>query len=127
MSQGPRNIGIGSLIHYRFPLPAIVSILHRISGILLFIFIPFLLFILSRSLHSQQGFMQLKACLNSVWGKSVCWIFLAAFIYHFIAGIKHLLLDIGLFETQRSARVASIIVLCVAVILIVLTGVWLIW
>ncbi len=125
MDSRPRNIGLNSISQYRFPITAITSILHRISGILLFIFIPFLLWVFAISLHSAHGFSAVQACFTSHWAKFFFWVFLSALVYHLIAGVKHLLMDIGFFEEKFSGKVASIVVLLVAVIAIVLLGVWL--
>ncbi len=127
MSQKPRNIGIGSLIHYHFPLAAIISILHRLSGVLLFVFIPFILLVFSYSMHSSHSFMQVRACFNLGWTKLFLWLFFAALIYHIVAGVKHLLLDMGFFESQCGAKVASMLVLFISIISILLTGAWMVW
>lgn len=123
--SAPTNIGLGNLIKYRFPVMAIASILHRISGFLLFLYIPFMLWVLSCTLKSEQSFQQLQACLHKPVTQFFVWILLSAAAYHLIAGIKHLFMDIGHFETKTSGKIASSIVILLGVIAVVLLGVWL--
>jgi succinate dehydrogenase cytochrome b556 subunit len=61
MAERPRNIGLGSLISYRFPVTAIASILHRASGLILFIAIPWILYAFGKSLASAAGFQDIHA------------------------------------------------------------------
>ena len=123
MVKRPRNIGMGSLLHYRFPITAMASILHRLSGILLFLFVPLLIWALDLSLRSEQGFTSLKHCLQHSWVGVLLWLFGAALIYHLIAGVKHLLMDLGWCEGKTSGKVASWIVILIAIALIVWWGV----
>lgn len=124
-NSGPRNISIGHLMHYRFPITAIASILHRISGVILFLFIPFLLWVLDLSISSQNGFAVLMSHLHHGCVRFFVWLFLSALIYHFLAGIKHLFMDMGYFEKMCSGKAASIVVIILSVILIIALGGWL--
>lgn len=125
MDSRPRNIGLGAISQYRFPITAIASILHRISGLLLFLFIPFLLWVFAISLHSEDGFISVQQCFASGVAKFFVWVFLSALAYHFIAGVKHLFMDVGFFEENCSGKAASITVLILSLIAVVLLGVWL--
>lgn len=108
-----------------FPVPAIVSILHRVSGFILFLFIPFLLWGLSLSLSSQQDFDRLRDFLAMPMVKFAIWGCLTAFIYHFVAGIRHLLMDVNIGIELKSGRVTAILTLLVSLTLIILAGIWL--
>ena len=114
-----------NLFTIRFPIPAIASILHRISGFILFLAIPFILWGLHLSLDSQQGFDDLHQAFMTPWVKFVIWALLSAFIYHFIAGIRHLLMDMGIGEELKSGKLSAIFTIVIAAILIILTGIWL--
>lgn len=105
------------------PLPAIVSIGHRISGILLFFGIAGLLYIFDESLESSASFNALQVCLSGGLAKFVLWVVLAALIYHFVAGIKHLLMDLGIGETLEGAQLGAKIVLGISTVLIIYAGV----
>lgn len=122
-SQRPVNLDITTI---KFPLPAIASILHRISGLAIFFGIAFLIWGLGASLESEESFNALKECLNGVVPKLILWAILAGFIYHFVAGLRHLMMDMGYFETLQGAKVLATLVLVVSAVLIAVAGVW-IW
>lgn len=121
--QRPVNL---DLLSIRFPLPAIVSILHRISGVILFLLIPMLLLILADSLASPVSFLNLQYLFASPILKLIVWVILSALIYHLTAGLRHLLMDAGVGETKSGGRIGAILVLAISVLLILLAGVW-IW
>lgn len=118
----PKNL---NLLTIRFPIAAIVSILHRISGIILLLFIPFLLWGLHLSLATQEDFDGLKEFLSHPAMKAIIWGLLSAFIYHFVAGIRHLLMNIGIGEELKSGRCAAILTMVISISLIIMTGIWL--
>tara|TARA_E500000178_G_C16510725_1_gene525725 strand:+ start:35 stop:433 length:399 start_codon:yes stop_codon:yes gene_type:complete len=124
-NTGPRNIGLKHLIKYKFPVQAIASILHRISGVILFLFIPVILYTLDKSLNSSSCFNNVLAYFNHPVAKFFIWFFVSALIYHLLAGIKHVFMDIGLFEEKTSSQVASYFVIILSTLLIILLGVWL--
>lgn len=109
------------------PLTAIVSILHRVTGIILFIGLIFLFYAFDVSLESQEGFDHVANMLQtSFLAKFIIWGVVSALMYHFVAGVKHLFMDMGHFEELESGRKAAIANLVIAAVLIVLAGVW-IW
>lgn len=111
---------------YKFPNTAIVSILHRISGVILFLFTPFLLWALDKSLQSGEQFQALLRSFDNLAMKFILWIFLAAVIVHLIAGIRHLLMDMGFGESHQGGRVGANIVFVLSAVFILLAGIW-IW
>jgi succinate dehydrogenase / fumarate reductase, cytochrome b subunit len=118
-----RNINVTDLMNYRLPIPGIVSIMHRISGVALFIAIPFLLALLQMSLKSEAGFETFK---SMVWGNVIAKLLLLgllyAFVHHFCAGIRFLLLDMHKGIELEAARRSSQIVIVVSLILTALLG-----
>jgi succinate dehydrogenase / fumarate reductase cytochrome b subunit len=118
----PKNL---NLLTIRQPIPAIVSILHRISGIILFICIPVMLWALNLSLTTYDGFVTLQEFFRTPWTKFIIWCLLAPFIYHFVAGIRHLLMDVHVGEELKSGRISAYITIAVSIVLIILTGIWL--
>ena len=126
MANGPRNIGIGSLMKYRFPVNALASILHRLSGVVLFLLIPFILWTLHLSLSSQANFLMVKDYFGSQTMMFLSWVVLSALYYHVIAGVKHLLMDMGYFEEKISGRIASVIVMILGVLGVIGIGVWIV-
>jgi succinate dehydrogenase / fumarate reductase cytochrome b subunit len=115
-----------NLFTIHFPIPAIVSILHRISGVILFLFIPFMLWGLNVSLKSEQDFTNLQASLKtSMCLKVWVWCVLAAFIFHFVAGIRHLLMDVHIGDELKSGRVSAYLTFIISILLMILAGIWL--
>ena len=104
----------------KFPLPAITSILHRISGIALFFGIGVVLYLLQLSLESEAGFERVAGLFRATPVKLVVWLILTGLLYHLIAGIKHLLMDWGIGESRegalRGAQVTLILALAAAVL-----------
>ena len=119
----PVNLDLTTI---KFPIPAIISILHRVSGVYLFIGIGFVVWMLSSSLDSRQGFQAVADVLSGGIAKLVVWITVSAVLYHFVAGIKHLLMDLGIGETKEDGPKMAIGAAAIAAILILLAGVW-IW
>lgn len=105
---------------------AYASIPHRVSGFLLFFFVGIMLFALDMSLSSEADFNALKAMMASPIGKIVTWVVLSAIAYHFVAGFKHLAMDLGYAETLEGGAFAAKTTLLFASILIGLAAVWVI-
>ncbi len=114
------------LTKFSFPLPALTSIVHRVTGVALFVGMPFLLYALDLSLASQEGFDSVKECLDTFIAKFVIWGIVSALLYHLVAGIKHLLMDAGIGETLEGGVLGAKLTIVISVVLIVLAGVW-IW
>lgn len=121
--SNPKNIGFGDLMKYKFPATAIASILHRISGVLLFLMIPSLICALDESLKNQQSFLMVAEYFQSPLWRFLLWLFFSSLFYHVLAGIKHLFMDMGFFETMRSGRVASSLVIVISLVAAVLLGI----
>ena len=124
MSIDKRPVNL-NLFTMKFPLPAIASLLHRISGFILFFLIPIFLFLLQKSLSTSQGFSDVCAIFENPILKFIVWAFLAALIYHLFAGVRHLLMDMGIGETLAGGRRSALLVFILAIIVIVLMGWWL--
>ena len=114
----PVNLALGTI---QFPLPAIVSILHRLSGLALFGLVPFLVWAWGYSLSSPENF---AALAGSALFKGAVVVLLAGLVYHTIAGFKHLLMDAGVGETLESARVLSAATLGLSAVIVIALGVW---
>lgn len=104
---------------------AILSILHRMSGLVLAGLIPLMLLVLSLSLNSQTSFNQLHQCLTSNLGKFLIWAALSALMYHLLAGIRHMIMDLGYGEDPLTARKSAWALFVLAAIVIAAVGVWL--
>lgn len=120
--QRPYNL---NLMTIRFPVPAIISILHRVSGVIVFFLIPLLLWMLKQSLASADNYIDLVDILANPLFKLIFWGFLAALLFHLVAGIRHLIMDLGFGESLKAGRVSAWAVAIISVLLIIVTGVWL--
>lgn len=113
-----------NLLTIRFPIPAIISILHRISGFALFLLIPVILWILGFSL-TEQGFETLQQWLETFFVKFIFWVLFIPFFFHLVAGIRHLLMDIHIGSSLQGGRRSAVLTLIISVILVILAGIWL--
>lgn len=109
--QRPVNLDLKTI---SFPITAIASILHRVSGVITFISLGILLWLLSLSLSSEQGFESARTVTDSFFVKLILWGMLTALAYHVVGGIRHLLADMGYGEeslaaASRTAKIAFII------------------
>ncbi len=98
-----RNINaFTDLPSYRLPLAGIVSILHRISGVIMFLLMPFIIWMFDSSISSEISFAKFKMAFNVgmlglpgfLW-KLVALALIWAYLHHFIAGIRHLWMDLS--------------------------------
>lgn len=112
IKKRPKNLDIASI---RLPLPGKVSILHRVSGVGLFLFLPVLLWVFSASLTSADTFAVLKALSASLPAKVVFAGLIWAFAHHFCAGIRFLLLDLHVGIEKEAARKSAAIVFAVSI------------
>ena len=117
----PVNLDLSTI---KLPITAYVSILHRVSGVALFVGVAILLCMLDASLDSAESFAALKEGLQNPVYQLFVWGTLAFLAYHVVAGVRHLIMDMGIGETLEGGQDGARIVLVVAVILIVLAGVW---
>lgn len=120
-SNRPKNLALNTI---ELPLTAKASILHRISGFALFFAVAFVLCALNMSLKSEASFNEVKEMMTSPLAQLITFGILAAFSYHFVAGIKHLVMDMGIGETKEGGRLGALITFISAFVLIALAGVW---
>jgi succinate dehydrogenase / fumarate reductase cytochrome b subunit len=107
----------------KLPLPGIVSIVHRISGLLLFLALPLLLSMLQYSLRSIETYTRMAQIGSHPLAKIVLFGLLWAFIFHFCAGLRYLAIDMHLVTSLKQARSSSKTVFLVSILLVVLIGV----
>lgn len=104
------------------PAAAIASIMHRVSGVIVFLGIAGLLYLLDLSLSSEEGFNSFLAL--GAFAKFLFWGVLAALAYHTVAGVRHLFLDLGMGESREGGPRTAAMAFAVSAVLIVLLGVW---
>ncbi len=93
-----------NLVQIWLPVGGFVSILHRVSGVLLSLAIPGLLWAWSVSLESAEGFAFVQGALQGGLGLLIGWALLWAFLHHLLAGLRHLGFDLGWGESRLAAR-----------------------
>lgn len=95
------------LLRLRFPVTAIVSILHRVTGLVLFLVLPFVFYYLSCALGSQAQFEKISAVFSRWPGNVLLWCAVMAAVYHVLAGLRHIVMDSGYGESRLAARLSS--------------------
>jgi succinate dehydrogenase / fumarate reductase cytochrome b subunit len=113
------------LTKIKLPVPGLVSILHRISGFALFLFLPLLLWLFQSSLSSPDTYVRYRAVFANPLVKLVLIGLLWAFLHHLLAGLRFLALDLHYGTDLPTARTTSWSVLVTAIVLTVILGVWL--
>jgi len=124
----PKYLSLTALLfEIRMPPPAWVSGFHRISGFLLFLpFAAWLLYLLDTSLASQQGFDHVRAYLALPVAKLGLLVFVWAYLHHFFAGFRFLLIDLNLGVDLPQARYSAYAVFAASILLTLFIG-WRIW
>lgn len=116
----PKHLALHKI---KLPLPGYVSILHRVSGAVLFISLPLLLLLLDQSLRSIETYTNLTEHLASPFLKLVLLGLMWAFLHHFCAGLRYLAIDLHLLPSLAAARTSSKWVMVVSLALTVVFGV----
>ncbi|HTN93514.1 MAG TPA: succinate dehydrogenase, cytochrome b556 subunit [Gallionella sp.] len=116
----PKHLALHQI---KLPLPGIVSILHRISGLLLFLALPFLLLMLQYSLASIETYTRLMDVLANPLVKLMLLGLLWAFMHHFCAGLRYLAIDVHLVRELAQARNSSKVVIAASLALTIFAGV----
>ena len=126
-----RNINaVTDLPSYRLPAAGIVSILHRISGVLMFLLMPFIIWMFDTSVTSEYSFARFKAAFNSGLGfvpgwfvKLVALALIWAFLHHFIAGLRHLWMDVSHTAVSKEfGKSSAVVTLALSVLLTLVLG-----
>ena len=115
-----------NLLKIHLPISGVVSILHRISGILLFCFIPLIMWLIQYSLYSASNFQNIQALLHTAYGSILFTLFVLIFMQHFFAGLRFLLMDLGWgMERNISAKTARLsLLLSIISSIIIILGVY---
>ena len=111
-----RNINIAQIVGYRLPLAGILSILHRVSGALLFLLLPYVLYLFDKSLTSELSFVDFKSIASGWFVKLVILALVWAYLQHFCAGIRHLFMDLHIGLEKESGKQSAAAAISVAVI-----------
>ncbi|ELM3719163.1 succinate dehydrogenase cytochrome b556 subunit [Aeromonas hydrophila] len=121
--QRPVNLDLQTI---SFPVTAIASILHRVSGVITFVALSILLWMLGTSLASPEGFETVVSIMDNFLVKFVLWGILTALAYHIVGGLRHLVMDMGYLEELESGNQSARVAFVITAVLAVLAGV-LVW
>lgn len=125
VKENRRKYGVMSFaqtVHYRLPLAGVVSILHRVSGMLMFLLLPFVLYLLDKSLTSEISFEYFKGYTSNPLVKLAILALVWAYLHHFSAGIRHLLMDLHMGLDKDSGRKSAVTVFAISLSLTALVA-----
>ncbi len=124
-----RNIHVTQILKYRLPPAGIVSILHRVSGALMFLLLPFIVWLMDVSLSSEISYEQFTAAFGVGIGfvpgwfvKLVVLALIWAYLHHFIAGVRHLWMDMTHSVTKEQGHSSAVVTLASSVVLTLALG-----
>ncbi len=124
-----RNIHVLQILSYRLPPAGIVSILHRVSGALMFFLLPFIIWMFDTSLTSEVTYERFTSVFNAGVGVFPGWFFklgalalIWAYLHHFTAGLRHLWMDGTHAVTREFGHLSAIVTLVVSVLLTLALG-----
>jgi succinate dehydrogenase cytochrome b subunit len=120
--QRPVNLDLTTI---KMHPAANASILHRVSGVIMVFAIGILLFTLSTSLSSAEGFAQIQGYLDSFFFTFIIFGCLSALTFHVLAGVRHLLMDLGHFEELASGNASAKLIMVIWLAVSAVIGVWL--
>ena len=122
----PTNLSLNDLRTIKLPITAVTSLLHRITGIVLFLAIPIMLWLLSQVLSENHDYEKFLTHMSMPAAKIISWMILSSLSYHVVAGIRHLFMDLGYGETFEVAKLTSLLTLVASIIAAATWGAW-IW
>jgi succinate dehydrogenase / fumarate reductase cytochrome b subunit len=120
-----RNLSLGQLTTYRLPPAGWVSILHRLSGVGLFLTLPLLLWFFELSLKTESTFERLRGLLGNAVLKLVLLAVIWAILHHLVAGIRYLALDVHWGIAKDPSTRSALIVFAISLPLAAIAGLWL--
>ncbi len=116
-------------LQYRLPLAGVVSILHRVSGVVMLALLPLLVWLFDTSVTSEASFDVFKAAFTAGIGfvpgiliKIAVWGLIWAYLHHFIAGVRHLWMDATHSVTKEFGRQSAVVTLALSIVLTLLLG-----
>jgi succinate dehydrogenase / fumarate reductase cytochrome b subunit len=124
-----RNIHVSQIVAYRLPPAGIVSILHRVSGALMFVLLPFVIWLFDTSLSSEISFDRFRTAFIAGIGfvpawfvKLVCLGLIWAYLHHLIAGLRHLWMDVTHSVSKEQGRSSAVATLALSLLLTAALG-----
>ena len=120
-----RNIHITDIVSYRLPAAGIVSILHRISGAIMFLLMPFIIWMFDKSVSTEISYDEFTAIFTGQAGwffKLIALGLIWAYLHHFCAGMRHLLMEVSHSYSKETGKSTAVTTLAVSIALTVVLG-----
>jgi succinate dehydrogenase / fumarate reductase, cytochrome b subunit len=124
-----RNIHVSQIVSYRLPLAGIVSILHRVSGALMFLLLPLIVWLFDTSLTSEISYDRFTSAFVAGIGflpawfiKLIVWALIWAYLHHLIAGVRHLWMDATHSVSLEQGRSSAVVTLAASLLLTLVLG-----
>lgn len=118
----PVNLDLTSI---RFPVMAITSIMHRISGVGLFILMPYMLYLFGNSLKNAGTYQDISQYMQNPLPRLAILLFSIGMVYHLIAGIRHMIMDLGFGESLEAGERSAQLLLIISAVVALIVGYWL--
>ena len=132
--QRPGTMRLVDALQYRLPLAGVVSILHRLSGLMMFVLLPFIIWLFDKSVTSEISYGEFTSAftagllgLPGWFMKLVVLALIWAYLHHFIAGLRHIWMDMFHAVSKEQGKNSAVFPLVVCVLLTVALGVKLFW
>lgn len=118
-TEGQRfgKMSFAQMVHYRLPITAFVSGFHRLAGAALFIFLPFILYLLDKSLATEDSFEYMKNLVSPWYCRLVILGLSWAYLHHFFAGLRHMLMDFHIGLDKAAAKKTSAAVFAISLLI----------
>ena len=118
--QRPVNLDLTTI---KLPSAGKASILHRITGVAMFFALLFVIWAWATSIHSEEGFVLVQDLLNGVFGYVIALGTLSALSYHFIGGLRHVVMDMGYWEELKSGNTSANVAIGLWIVVTIILGV----
>ncbi|MES2887147.1 MAG: succinate dehydrogenase, cytochrome b556 subunit [Pseudomonadota bacterium] len=129
MKQRPGTMRLIDALQYRLPVAGLVSILHRVSGALMFVLMPFIIWMFDNSVTSEASYARLTSVFSSGAGVLPGWFFklvvlalVWAYLHHFIAGLRHLWMDVTHSSTKAFGQQSAMVTMVLSILLTFVLG-----
>jgi succinate dehydrogenase / fumarate reductase cytochrome b subunit len=122
LKQRPGPMRLIDATQYRLPLAAKLSILHRASGILMFVLLPFIIWMFDKSVSSEVSYEEFASVLSSPLAKLVVLALIWSYLHHFCAGVRHLWMDATHSVTKQQGHSSAVVSFAISLLLTVALG-----
>ncbi|WP_173804216.1 succinate dehydrogenase, cytochrome b556 subunit [Sphaerotilus uruguayifluvii] len=122
LKQRPGPMRLIDATQYRLPIAAKLSILHRASGIIMFVLLPFIIWMFDKSVSSEISYGEFAAVLASPLAKIVVLGLIWSYLHHFCAGVRHLWMDATHSVTKEQGKSSAVVSFAISLLLTVALG-----